>query len=129
MAWTTVRNLIEGWLTAAPVKFYPTINNEIEPVADPVWSTVMFGFSGSEVISFCRDRAEQGTFTVVVYGEAGKGWAAVIKAAEDIRDYLMAQADPAKKFEISNYTSPIEFTAGSAMPLYGAEIIYDYTLF
>jgi len=125
MAWSSVRTLIEGWLNASTVKFYNTVNEEAEPAED-LWMTVLYGFSNSSILSFCRSRLEENNFTVVLYGNPGLGWKPVITAAEQVKDHIMAQSDPAGKVQVLDYTAPVEFTAGDGSPWYGVEMVFTY---
>lgn len=128
MAWASVRTLVESWLNASPTKFYNTVNEEAHPV-EPIWCTVLYGFGTSDVISYCRSRLENNSFTVVHYGDPGLGWDEVTIAAEQVKDHIMAQVDPSGKVQVLDYTAPMEFTGADGVPWYGIEIVYTYQLF
>ncbi len=125
MAWNAIRTLVESWLATATIPFYSTVNEEQHP-SDPLWMTVLYGFGGSQNLSYCRERLENGSFTLVIYGTPGQGQTPVITAAETVKNHLMAQTDPLNKLEIINYSQPIEFTV-DAVPWYGCEMIFEYT--
>lgn len=128
MAWLSIRDQVETWLTAAGTPFYPTINEEQEP-DDDVWMTVIYGFSFIGDKTFCDGRVENGTFTVVHYGNPGLGWRPVLQQAEAVNTYLRGVVDPIGKLVITNFGFPIEFTTGDGVPWYGVEIIYQFSFF
>lgn len=129
MSWAAQRTLVESWLTSSAYPFYNTVNEEQKPI-DDVWLTLMWGMGNGYDLTYCRDkRAEEGAFSVLIYGAPGTGWNDVITAAEAVRDHLLAQADATNEFSIRNFGLPVEFTEGDAVPWYGVELLFDFDLY
>jgi hypothetical protein len=125
MSSVAVRQKVEAWLMAQPVKFYPSINEEIEPVED-VWCTVYYAPSSSQKISFCGAIEHKGQFIVVHFANPGLSWDKALEASDMTMNYIVSQVDGDGKFAVTGNGEPVEFTAGDGIPWYGVEVSYNY---
>ena len=129
MSSSYVRTLMETWLNAMTVPYYPTINEEQNP-GDAIWATAEFSSNFRESMTFCNGfTSEQGEVELVFFGEPGTGDDSLITAVEADMVTLMAQRDPANKLVLMNRSAPFEFSNGSADMQYGLSIFIDYQLF
>lgn len=121
MASNYVRTTVKGWMATLGVPFYNTVAEEQDP-ADPVWTTVDWGYGQNERVDFCTVE-ENGSFSVAFFGAAGEGDAALMAVAEAAMASLMASVDPTARLVLVNFDPPTDFYQGR---FYGLEFNVDY---
>lgn len=131
MSSSYVRGLARTWASAAAtatsIPFYETVNTDQNP-SDPVWWTIEFSAEFSEKLSFCDTWREEGIADIVVSGRPGVGDLAVIDASEKIRDNMLSNNDPARKFYLAGPNPPVEYSGGSGeLSWYQVSISIEYS--
>ena len=121
MASRYVRSKVREWLSQGSIKFYDTVNNEVDP-SDLVWNTVDWTYSTRTADGYCRN-IEEGSFTIEYFGRPGIGDDSLLKAAEEHIEAFMKQADEDSKLFLINFDPPSDFRESE---YYIVEVVVSY---
>ena len=105
MATRYARDLVNGWLAAAPVPFVDTVNSNVQTDL-PVWFTVEWQPGQVQRLTYCNEFVDMGSFDLVFFGKIGTGYAELVQAAEDVALALQANVDPGGLLQLVNFGTP-----------------------
>jgi hypothetical protein len=126
MSSRAVRQFARAAVATVGVPYVDTINLS-QNMPAPTWCTLAFLTYGNEKLSFCDDREETGSISLVFFGAPGVGDDALLQAAEAAAAKFYAYADPARKVTLTTQAAPIEFTPAGDVPQYAVSIDFEYS--
>ena len=124
-----VRNTFNTWAnevaTTVGIPFYPTINEEQNPI-DAVWFSLEFAAEFYSNGTFCKsEETEDGFVRVVVFASPGTTDIPAVTALEAIGKEFATKTDT--QVTIEGFEPLSEMTAGSADQNYRVGVVMDYT--
>ena len=126
MSSRAVRQFARAAVATVGVAYIDTINLA-QNMTQPTWCTLAFLTYGNEKLSYCDDREETGSISLVFFGAPGVGDDALLQAAEAAAAKFYAFADPANKVTLTTQAAPIEFTPAGDVPQYALSIDFEYS--
>lgn len=122
MASRYVRTKVRDWMNQGNIKFYDSVNFEIDP-QDAIWSSAEWMYSTRTMDTFCGVALEEGTFTIAFFGRPGIGDDTLLEAAEAEIALLMSRVDTSGKLVLLDFDPPTDFREGEH---YVAEVMCSY---
>ena len=125
MSSRAVRQFARAAVATVGVPYVDTINFA-QNMPAPTWCTLAFLTYGNEKLSFCDDREETGSISLVFFGAPGVGDDALLQAGEAAAAKFFAYTDPNNKVVLTTQSAAIDYQAAGDVPQFAIQFDFEY---